>query len=144
MQKSLFNTDTNFFLKKDNGINIISLFDGMSCGQQALDKLNINIANYYASEIDKYAMQVTRYNYPKTKFVGSVTDISIRQINNKEIILNEQYIIDIERTILIGGSPCQGFSFVGKMKGASTTCNIEIITLSDYVRLKNDGFQFNG
>jgi len=81
-------------------MNIVSYFDGMSCGQIALNKLNINVDNYFAFEIDKYAIQVTQANYPNTKQMGSVTEAK----------LNELPKIDL----LIGGSPCQGFSFAGK------------------------------
>lgn len=81
-------------------INVLSLFDGMSCGQIALDKLGIEVGNYFASEIDKYAMQVTKHNYPNTKHIGDVT--KVKGVNLPRIDL------------LIGGSPCQGFSFAGK------------------------------
>ena len=111
-------------------MNILSLFDGMSCGQQALQKASIKVSNYYASEIDKYAISVTRYNYPNTKFIGSVTNIDTDNLPH----------IDM----LIGGSPCQGFSFAGKQKGASTKCNIEITTLSQYLELKEKEFEFQG
>ena len=53
-------------------MNVLSLFDGMSCGQIALNKLGIKVDNYFASEIDKYAMQITQKNYPNTKQLGSV------------------------------------------------------------------------
>lgn len=81
------------------GINVLSLFDGMSCGQIALEKLGIEVNNYFASEIDKYAIKVTKYNYPNTKHLGDV-----RQIKGN-------YLPKID--LLIGGSPCQGFSFAG-------------------------------
>lgn len=81
-------------------MNVVSYFDGMSCGQIALDELNIKVDNYFAYEIDKYAIQVTQKNYPKTKQMGSVTDVNF----------NELPKIDL----LIGGSPCQGFSSSGK------------------------------
>ena len=81
-------------------MNVLSLFDGMSCGQIALDKLGIKVDNYFASEIDKYAMKVTQSNYPDTKQIGSVTDVKVEDLPK----------IDL----LIGGSPCQGFSFAGK------------------------------
>lgn len=88
----------NIFLSE--GINVLSLFDGMSCGQIALDKLGIKVNNYFASEIDKYAIKVTQHNYPNTKHIGDVTQVKGSDLPN----------IDL----LIGGSPCQGFSFAGK------------------------------
>lgn len=81
-------------------MNVLSLFDGMSCGQIALDKLGVKVDNYYASEIDKYAMQVAKKNYPNTEHIGSVVDVKSEDLPK----------IDL----LIGGSPCQGFSFAGK------------------------------
>ncbi len=56
-------------------MNVLSLFDGMSCGQIALERAGIAVDNYFASEIDKYAMKVTKANYPNTKHVGSVLDV---------------------------------------------------------------------
>ena len=78
---------------------VLSLFDGMSCGQIALDQLGIKVDNYLASEIDKYAIQVTQKNYPNTIQLASVTDIKGSELPN----------IDL----LIGGSPCQSFSTMG-------------------------------
>lgn len=80
-------------------MNVLSLFDGMSCGQIALNKLGIKYENYFASEIDKYAIQVTQNNYPNTKQIGSVVDVKGEDLPK----------IDL----LIGGSPCQGFSISG-------------------------------
>lgn len=84
-------------------INVLSLFDGISCGHIALDKARIPINKYYASEIDKYAIKVTNKNYPETINLGDVTTVSGELFTEK---------IDL----LIGGSPCQGFSQAGKMK----------------------------
>ena len=81
-------------------MNILSLFDGMSCGQIALNRLGIKVDNYFACEIDKHAMSVTQDNFPDTIQLGSVTD------------LNTSNLPQID--LLIGGSPCQGFSFAGK------------------------------
>ncbi len=81
-------------------MNILSLFDGMSCGQIALNKTSISYGKYYASEIDKHAIKVTQHNYPDTIQLGSVTEIKGTDLPQ----------IDL----LIGGSPCQGFSFSGK------------------------------
>lgn len=57
------------------GINVLSLFDGMSCGQIALESAGIEVDNYFASEIDKYAIQVTKNNYPNTKHIGDVKQV---------------------------------------------------------------------
>ena len=81
-------------------MNVLSLFDGMSCGRLALDEAGIEVDNYYAAEIDKYAIQVAKSNYPDTIHLGDVTELSATDLPK----------IDL----LIGGSPCQGFSFAGK------------------------------
>lgn len=81
-------------------INVLSLFDGISCGQVALERAGIKVNKYFASEIDKHPIKVTQSNYPNTIQIGDVTNI----------IGNDFYGIDL----LIGGSPCQGFSFSGK------------------------------
>lgn len=77
-------------------MNVLSLFDGMSCGQQALDKCGLKYDNYYASEIDKYAISVTQKNYPNTKQVGDVTELQGCDLPK----------IDL----MFGGSPCQDLS----------------------------------
>ena len=80
-------------------MNVLSLFDGMSCGRLALDRLGIKVDKYYASEIDKYAIQVASANYPDTIQIGDVCDVKGEDYPNIDLIL--------------GGSPCQGFSFAG-------------------------------
>lgn len=81
-------------------MNVLSLFDGISCGQLALNKAGINIDNYFASEIDKSAIKVTQKNYPSTIQIGDVRNVSGKDLPK----------IDL----LIAGSPCQSFSFSGK------------------------------
>ena len=81
-------------------MKVLSLFDGMSCGQLALNRLGIKVDKYYASEIDKYAIQVTQANFPETIQIGDVCDVK-----------GEDYQ-DID--IIFAGSPCQGFSQAGK------------------------------
>ena len=111
-------------------MNVLSLFDGMSCGQQALERTGIKIENYFASEIDKYAIQVTMANYPNTIQLGSVVGV-------------DGYALP-KIDLLIGGSPCQSFSFAGKRKGMATTDEQEILTLEHYLKLKSDGYEFEG
>lgn len=110
--------------------NVLSLFDGCSGGQQALERINKKVDTYYASEIDKYAITVTMANYPNTIQLGSVVDVDVSKL--KPI------------NLLIGGSPCQSFSFAGKRKGMSTKDNIEILTLEHYLELKEQKFEFEG
>lgn len=83
-------------------MNILSLFDGMSCGRIALERANIKVDKYYASELDKYAIKVSQSNYPDIEHLGDVTRWREWDIDWASIDL------------LIGGSPCQGFSFAGK------------------------------
>jgi len=81
-------------------MKVLSLFDGMSCGQIALSKLGVKVDKYYASEIDKYAIQITQKNFPDTVQLGDICEIDAKDFMDVDLIL--------------AGSPCQGFSFAGK------------------------------
>jgi DNA-cytosine methyltransferase len=81
-------------------MKVLSLFDGMSCGRIALDQLGIPVEKYYASEIDKYAIQVSQANYPDIIQVGDICDLDPKDYKDVDLML--------------AGSPCQGFSFAGK------------------------------
>ena len=83
-------------------MNVLSLFDGMSCGQIALNKAGVKYDTYFASEVDKYAIKVAQANYPNTVQIGDVTQVDHTRLPFGGIDL------------LMGGSPCQGFSFAGK------------------------------
>jgi DNA (cytosine-5)-methyltransferase 3A len=87
--------------------NVISCFDGLSGGQLAMGRAGLSVNNYYASEIDKYAMQVTRENFPDTLQLGDVTRVTSE-------MFREEYLKENPIDLLMGGSPCQGFSFAGK------------------------------
>ena len=85
-------------------MNVLSLFDGMSCGQIAFDKLGIKFDGventYFSAEIDKYAMQITKKNYPNTVFIGNVFDIDYSKLPKIDFV--------------IGGSPCTFWSISKK------------------------------
>ena len=97
--------------------NVLSLFDGMSCGQIALNKVGIKYDNYYASEIDEPAISVTQHNYPNTIQMGSITELQSSELPK----------IDL----LFGGSPCQSFSNAGNGTGFDGKSGL----FYDYVRL---------
>jgi site-specific DNA-cytosine methylase len=111
-------------------MNVVSLFDGMSCGQIALERTKKKVENYFASEIDPLAIKVTQYNYPNTIQLGNVTDIKGTDLPQVDLF--------------IGGSPCQSFSLAGKKKGMITSENIEVVTLEKYLELKENGYSFSG
>lgn len=81
-------------------MNVLSLFDGISCGQIALNRAKIKYDTYFASEIDKHAIKVTQNNFPNTIQLGDITKIKGFDLPKIDLV--------------IGGSPCQGFSFIGK------------------------------
>ena len=84
-------------------LNVLSLFDGMSCARIALDRAGIGVNRYFAAETDKHAIKVAQANYPDTIQLGDVRDV----------MWPESFEL-IKINLLIGGSPCQGFSFAGK------------------------------
>lgn len=86
-------------------INVLSLFDWMSCGMVALERAGIKVNKYYASEIDKYAIHISQKNYPQIQNVGDVT---------KLLTAGAYPWFDYKIDLLIWGSPCQWFSFAGK------------------------------
>ena len=104
-------------MDQSKNINVLSLFDGMSCGQIALNKLGVKYDSYYASEIDKFAIGITKKNYPNTIHLGDVRDVKGEDLPK----------IDL----LFGGSPCQSFSNAGNGKGFEGSSGI----FWEYVRV---------
>ena len=124
----------SFLPKFDRPIRVWSLFDGMSCTSIVLKELNIDVSCFISSEIDRHAIKVEKQNFPNMIQVGSVTDINVSELVKKYGAPD----------FLCGGSPCQSFSFSGKMKGMSTAQGEEIYTLNRYLELKSQGFEFEG
>ena len=84
-------------------MNVLSLFDGMSCGQLALKKLGVNVNAYYSSEIDANAIKVTNKNFPDTIQLGDIKKIDVNSLPKIDLIM--------------AGSPCQSFSSAGDGTG---------------------------
>lgn len=113
-------------------MNVLSLFDGMSCGQLALERAGIKVDKYYASEIDKYAIQITQKNYPNTIQLGDITKWKEWDIDWASIDL------------IIAGSPCQSFSIAGNGKGFEGKSGL-FYTFSDilhHVKTYNPNIKF--
>ena len=95
-------------------MNVLSLIDGMSCGQLALQRIGAKVNNYFASEIDPYAIKIAKKNFPNMMHVGDVTNVmkGIPIDKVKDDCLLEMMATEID--LILAGSPCQGFSFAGK------------------------------
>lgn len=111
-------------------MNVLSLFDGMSCGRITLSELGIPVEKYYASEVDKFAIKATMQNFPDTIQLGDVRELDVSLLDKIDLI--------------IGGSPCTNLSMSGKRKGLSTKEGMEILDLQTYLELKENGFEFEG
>lgn len=111
-------------------INVLSLFDGIACGRQALERAGFNVEMYYAAEIHGPSILVAKTRYPDIKHVGDVRNLKGEDFKHIDIVM--------------GGSPCQNFSMAGTRKGMMTKSKIEVKTLNKYLKLKAAGFEFEG
>lgn len=109
---------------------VLSVFDGMSCGQLALQRAGIGYKEYFASEIDKHAVSVTQHNFPNTKQLGSITELKTENLPKIDLF--------------IGGSPCQSFSSFGNGKGFNGKSGLfwEYVRVLKELKLKNPEIKF--
>ena len=109
--------------------NVVSLFNGMSCARMAFNNTELDVKLSY-SEVDKFANKLTQHLFPGDTPLGDVCLVDGHSLGKVDY--------------LVGGSPCQSFSFSGKRNGMTTSDNEEILTLSRYLELKQEGFGFKG
>lgn len=107
-------------------MNVLSLFDGISCGHLALEKAGIKVDKYFASEIEQNAIKTTQHHFPNTIQLGSVVDVKASDLPP----------IDL----LIGGSPCQDLSIVNN----SGKKGLQLNSLAEYIKMKENGYKFSG
>lgn len=112
------------------GIVILDLFAGYGGAELSAKFAGIKVQKSYISEINKSALKVLKKHFPNAIFVGDVRNLKAEDFTDVVIIC--------------AGSPCQCFSFAGKRKGMVTKTNVEIYTLKQYMKLKNEGFEFEG
>lgn len=106
---------------------VLSLFDGMACGYEALKTAGIFVEKYYASEIDPYAIKIAKKNHPDIIHLGDVTKWHEWSIPKPDLI--------------IGGSPCQGFSFAGKQLAFDDPRSKLFFEMTDIIRYYNPQFK---
>ena len=114
-------------------MKVLSLFDGISCGMVALERAGIKVDTYYASEIDKNAIAISQKNYPNIIRLGDVTKWQDWNIPWEKIDL------------LIGGSPCQGFSFAGKQLNFDDPRSklfFEFVNILNHIKSRNPNVKF--
>lgn len=111
-------------------LNVVSVFDGMSCGQIALKELGFEVENYFASEVDKYAIKVANKNFPNMHNLGSIVGLDTSELPSIDLY--------------IGGSPCQSFSRQGDGSGfdGSSKLFFEWVRVWKELKAKNPNMYF--
>lgn len=121
-------------------MNVLSLFDGISCGRVALKRAGIKVDAYYASEIEKGSIAIAVSNYPDTIEIGDVSKVSYQD----GVLHTENGDFKVGHIdLLIGGSPCTDFSSIGYVNGMKSG-QTEILSLTQYLELKEQGVHFDG
>lgn len=118
-------------------INVLSLFDGMSCGMIALERCGIKVNKYFASEIKSHAIKVSKHNYPQIIHIGDVR--KVRYDNG--ILYTEHGVYDVDIDLLIGGSPCKGISKLNKNQEGLQ--HAESVLFYEYYRIYNEIKEYN-
>lgn len=111
-------------------MNVLSLFDGMSCGRIALERAGIKVDNYFASEINKKSMEISKKNYPDIIQLGNVCNITYKD----GVLYSDNGSYSVKIDLIIGGSPCQSFSNLGNNSGFNGKSGL----FYEYVRLKEE------
>ena len=111
-------------------MNVLSLFDGMSCGRIALERAGIKVDNYFASEINKKSMEISKKNYPDIIQLGNVCNIKYKD----GVLYSDNGSYSVKIDLIIGGSPCQTFSSLGNNSGFNGKSGL----FYEYVRLKEE------
>lgn len=132
-----------FIFLIQNSMNILSLFDGISCGRLALERAGIKVDKYFASEIDKYAIQIAKKNFPDTIHIGSVTWVQYkfwRLFYNQESAKENWWSYPVDIEMIIWGSPCQDLSIAKKwgqwLQGEKSSLFFEYVRLLREVKPK--------
>ena len=121
-------------------MNVLSLFDGIACGRVALERANIQVDNYYASEIENASIAIAKKNFSIIIEIGDVTKVHYQQGQ----LYTENGTFSVGHIdLLIGGSPCTDFSSIGYAKGMKSG-QTEILSLEQYMKLKLQRVRFDG
>jgi len=130
-------------------MNVLSLFDGMSCGRIALERAGIKVDKYFACEIDKHAVQISHKNYPDIVQLGDVTKVSLKKFKGQISLrydddTNDFWSLPTGIDLVIGGSPCQSFSIAGDGSGfdGSSKLFFEYVRILKEVKTINPDVKF--